>query len=484
LLAGSGIRYVFIVGIGWEKCTQVWNVAWFHFWGAFMIYFSNKLHDRRSLAQVAEKWRWVLVAIVSLALFWTEVYEFIQLSFLNQPLHLFELVVYAILIIGTGLFLELFVRVNRVYKRMVKILEYKHTLSLDLILSDNLDSLAARLVELPSRITDAHEAYLLMRNPITRKFEAAGHWSREGKGVPKEIWDPAIPCQRCKKPTTGNMDKLHLCLNTDQPAMGNSYSLEIADRNLPATILKFRLGPGSQLLREEEEVFNNVVDEIVIALLANQDRKRLSELQSAQVAMAERRMVSAFVHDRLGQNLGYLHLKLDQLGRNENVTKSEKVQTDLSRLREVANESYEIVRDILRKLQPETVPNLTNLLKEHAARVSRVANFELHFEQTGMMLQLPPETQQVAFYAFHEVLSNVQKHSKASNVNVLVTWSDMFLDISVSDNGVGFIPGDMPKDGHYGLEIMRERIAALKGRVMMNSSAEAGTVVSISLPTY
>ena len=98
-----------------------------------MIYFSNKLHDRRSLAQVAEKWRWVLVAIVSLALFWTEVYEFIQLSFLNQPLHLFELVVYAILIIGTGLFLELFVRVNRVYKRMVKILEYKHTLSLILV---------------------------------------------------------------------------------------------------------------------------------------------------------------------------------------------------------------------------------------------------------------------------------------------------------------------------------------------------------------
>ena len=256
----------------------------------------------------------------------------------------------------------------------------------------------------------------------------------------------------------------------------------VGHHDLPVTLLKFSLRDGARLTQDERKILDNIGDEIAVALLAGRVQKRLSELQSAEVAIAERRMVSAYVHDQLGQNLGYLHLKLDQLGTNENIISSKDVRKTLRHLREVANDSYEIVRDILKKIQPETIPHLANLLREHAIRVSRMENFKLEFNIIGKPVQLSLESQNAIFYAFREILSNVEKHSKASTVKVLVIWGESFLDISVADNGMGFDPKSVNKDEHFGLDIMRERIAKLNGQLMINSSADSGTVVSISVP--
>jgi signal transduction histidine kinase len=205
-------------------------------------------------------------------------------------------------------------------------------------------------------------------------------------------------------------------------------------------------------------------------------------MQSAQVAMAERRTISSFVHDQLGQNLGYMHLKLDQLGTNENVTKLPGIQSELNRLRDVANESYEIVRDILKKMQTETIPHLTNLLQEHARTVSRRAKFELNFRTAGNRVHLTPNIQQIIFFTFREILSNVERHAGATKVDVLVSWSANTLAISIADDGRGFDPDRFPRDEHFGLEITEERIANIKGKFTINSSADSGTVVAMSIP--
>jgi signal transduction histidine kinase len=180
--------------------------------------------------------------------------------------------------------------------------------------------------------------------------------------------------------------------------------------------------------------------------------------------------------------LGYIHLKLDQLNADPSLKKLPRVRADLERLREVANESYEIVRDILKKIQPETIPHLTNLLHEHAKTISRRAKFELEFKFLGKASYLPTHTQQMIFFAFREILSNIEKHANAHKVQILVTWNQHFLDISVADDGQGFEPGRIDTSEHFGLEIMRERIASINGQLSVNSSENTGTIVSISVP--
>jgi two-component system nitrate/nitrite sensor histidine kinase NarX len=52
----------------------------------------------------------------------------------------------------------------------------------------------------------------------------------------------------------------------------------------------------------------------------------------------------------------------------------------------------------------------------------------------------------------------------------------------VTDNGIGFNPGTVNIDEHFGLGILQERISSLKGQLMMNSSVSSGTIISISVP--
>ena len=438
----------------------------------------------KSLADPLEKWRWLILAMIGLSLLWVEIEEYLAFRVLGQGFHYIEVLQYAVLLLSTGLLIEMFARSNRAYKQAVKILEHKHRLSLDLTSNDEWENLTQKITELPGQmVAGVTETYLLIHDPVSGKFDRAGYWSAQGQAPHTTAWDPTVPCKTCLERKSFGRSTFHLCRDEEvDPSSQYTYSLGLRGPTFPTTILKFRLEPGLSLKREEEQIFNSIGDEIVAVLQTTQDRKRLSEMQSAQVAMAERRIVSTFVHDQLGQNLGYIHLKLDQLSANENVKRLGEIRMELNRLRDVANESYEIVRDILKKIQPETVPHLTNLLQEHARTVSRRAKFELNFKSMGDPVPFSPSAQQLIFFTFREILSNVERHAGADKVDVLVTWSENFLDISVADNGKGFDPNTVRRDEHFGLAIMQERIANIKGRFMINSSTESGTVVSISIP--
>jgi nitrate/nitrite-specific signal transduction histidine kinase len=436
-------------------------------------------------AEALEKWRWLILAVIGLSLLWVETQEFLVLRVLNQAFHYLEVVQYAVLLTSTGVLIELFARSNRAHRQALKILEYKHRLNLELTASEDWEALLDKITRIPGEITTADEAYLLVENPLTGRFEKTAHWQAEEQSVNGYTWDPLKPCKHClEKPTNGNgRFTIHLCRDSEKnPSFPQTYSLTMRDQSFPATVLKFKLKQGRHLSQEEEETLKNIGDEIIAALKANQDRKRLSEMQSAQIAMAERRFVSSFVHDQLGQNLGYIHLKLDQLHNDERTSLPKEIRSEMERLRDVANESYEIVRDILKKIQPETIPHLTNLLHEHARTVSRRAKFQLEFKTIGKASHLPTHTQQLIFFAFREILNNVEKHSRADKVQILVTWNERFLDICVADNGRGFDPSTVDNHEHFGLSIMRERIAAINGQLSINSSTETGTVVSLSVP--
>ena len=436
----------------------------------------------KRLLQTSEKWRWLVLSFIGLSLLWVEVQEFLVLQVLNQAFHYFEVLQYAILLISTGTLIELYARSNKAHRQALRILEYKHGLSMELTANEDWDLLTAKLAELPSRITDVAESYLLLGNPISEKFEIVSYWENYRHSSTQAGWDPTVPCRMCLQKVIEKSSNFHLCTNTTESTTGQAYSLSIVDPDLNIAVLKFRLSPTGRLRDEERELFINIADEISVALRAGQNRKRVAELQSVQVAMAERRMVSAYVHDQLGQNLGYLHLKLDQLGNDQSLATSEKLLTELDQLQGVANESYEIVRDILKKIQPDTVPHLTNILQEHARKISRRADFSLNFKSTGKPVSLFPEAQQLILYVFYEILNNIEKHARAEQVSVLIDWHQDCLEMSISDNGIGFNLQRNADEYHFGLKILHERIAKLEGSLSIDSSVETGTKVAISIP--
>jgi two-component system nitrate/nitrite sensor histidine kinase NarX len=260
------------------------------------------------------------------------------------------------------------------------------------------------------------------------------------------------------------------------------YCLPIRQAENLLAFIRFRLVPGQELSPEDVEIYKSVGDEMALALKAGQARKTSFELHSSQVALAERRTVSHYLHDNLAQNLGYLRLKLDQLLMEQDQLSMDQVMADLARMRDAAKESYDVVRGTLETIHPRTLPHLMNLLQEHATRVSERAHFRVNFEVRGRPRPLKDDVQSAIFYVCHEALSNVEKHSKADCVDIIAEWRNDNFELTISDNGVGFNPQVGNRSPHFGLEIMNERINNINGQISFKTSKNAGTSIVIFVP--
>jgi signal transduction histidine kinase len=91
--------------------------------------------------------------------------------------------------------------------------------------------------------------------------------------------------------------------------------------------------------------------------------------------------------------------------------------------------------------------------------------------------RLPAEIEASAYFVVAEALTNVVKHSGAANAEVKAWVDDGVLHVDVRDDGVG---GARP-DG-TGLLGLNDRVAALGGRLRVESPAGGGTRIAATLP--
>jgi PAS domain S-box-containing protein len=106
-----------------------------------------------------------------------------------------------------------------------------------------------------------------------------------------------------------------------------------------------------------------------------------------------------------------------------------------------------------------------------------VKRLDLPVDVDVLAERLPPEIEASAYFIVAEALTNVVKHSQAVHAEVTASVRDGMLDVQVRDDGIG---GADP--GGHGLVGMKDRVAALGGRLEIASPAGGGTCVAAMLP--
>jgi signal transduction histidine kinase len=91
--------------------------------------------------------------------------------------------------------------------------------------------------------------------------------------------------------------------------------------------------------------------------------------------------------------------------------------------------------------------------------------------------RFPPDIEATAYFVAAEALTNVAKHSGAQGANVTAWVDDSVLHLDVRDDGVG---GARPDGG--GLLGLQDRVAALGGRLRIESAPGSGTRIVATLP--
>jgi two-component system sensor histidine kinase UhpB len=112
----------------------------------------------------------------------------------------------------------------------------------------------------------------------------------------------------------------------------------------------------------------------------------------------------------------------------------------------------------------------------------RHPKMDIHLEYDDDIEGISDDIAIQVYRIIQESLTNVVKHANATTVIVevkkTVTSNGEYVDLSVTDNGVG---GSLEGDG-FGVRSMRERVNSLNGHFEFNSTPGRGVVVLATLP--
>jgi signal transduction histidine kinase len=231
---------------------------------------------------------------------------------------------------------------------------------------------------------------------------------------------------------------------------------------------------------EDLSRLENLSDQAVIAL---QHALMAVQLQSLAV-IEERARIAREMHDGLAQILGFLNLEMQTLETLMHQEKYQKVIEELVVARGRIDEAHHEVRENIISLRT-TLSNhedLPTALSEFLREFSIQTGIEAHVVSCCPQTQIPisplAETQLVRI--IQEVLANVRKHASASHVRLELSIYDGHLNVTILDNGRGFIVAE--RDHHFGLRTMSERAQSVGGELSISSKDGRGTKVEIRVP--
>lgn len=201
-------------------------------------------------------------------------------------------------------------------------------------------------------------------------------------------------------------------------------------------------------------------------MLERLERERRESGRRAAAAQEEERLrVSRELHDQVGQVLTGVMLSLDD-----------------PQAREAVRRSLEDVRRIARELRPEALDHLglQSALRSLCIAVSGTGALHVAPELDAVDTELSPEVELVIYRVAQEGLTNVLRHSGASDALVALRQVDAGIRLVVSDNGRG-LPSGGPREGR-GIAGMRERALHVGGRLTVASPPAGGTEVRLDVP--
>lgn len=259
-----------------------------------------------------------------------------------------------------------------------------------------------------------------------------------------------------------------------------------------ADVVITALRDGQGRLRGFAKITRDVTERKLAEEYLQQSNERLRMLSThLQTAREEERTtIARELHDELGQILTVARIDLSRLVKRMTSSSqpeslpASKVVLDLRAVIQSIDDSLQSVRRIMQQLRPQTLDELglKATLEAQAQQFQERTSIDCRFETTADGITLNPERSIALFRIFQEALTNVARHSGASQVHVYLRVSGPDLLLEIQDNGRGISAGEKEKAGHFGLLGMKERAILLGGDVTISGAPGQGTSVMARVP--
>ena len=146
------------------------------------------------------------------------------------------------------------------------------------------------------------------------------------------------------------------------------------------------------------------------------------------------------------------------------------------------------MRRFIHELRPPMLDDLGLLatLRWRLGNLEKQPGMEANLVVKGVERRFSTEVELTIFRIVQEALRNVEKHARASKVEVGIEFGEGKTKVSIYDNGRGFDSrgslAELPRAGKLGLAGMEERVHLLDSRMEIDSEPGKGTRVMIEIP--
>ncbi|WP_150307101.1 sensor histidine kinase [Planctomonas psychrotolerans] len=210
---------------------------------------------------------------------------------------------------------------------------------------------------------------------------------------------------------------------------------------------------------------------------AHQQMRRHLLQRAMEASDLERRRIARDLHDDVIQDLAGLSYAMEA----EEMRSSAEQRPLFTQAHSILSDNVRTLRAMTRELYPSNLEQMGL-----PAALDRLAD---PLRQSGVHVvvrtsdidDIPRDASAMFYRVAREALVNVQKHARATAVELALTDEGDDTVLSISDDGLGFNSAAGAPDGHVGLQIMRDTIEDAGGSIAVASRPGAGTVVEARL---
>jgi PAS domain S-box-containing protein len=219
---------------------------------------------------------------------------------------------------------------------------------------------------------------------------------------------------------------------------------------------------------------------------AEAEVQRLSQMV-IDAQEAERRRVARELHDGVNQILSSISFRMEAMDAklaDHNV----KAKEDVQKARLILDKAVKEVRRISENLRPSELDALGLLaaLRGLCDEFRERTQVDLQLKSSQLPKRFDPGLELTLFRIVQEALTNIEKHSRASEVKLELACADSSVTLNIRDNGEGFQVASGPtrraQKAGMGLIGMKERVSFFGGSFSVKSALYAGTEIAIRMP--
>jgi signal transduction histidine kinase len=260
--------------------------------------------------------------------------------------------------------------------------------------------------------------------------------------------------------------------------------LELTATRVWAGDLETRV-PRSLIADAELAQVGGTLNFLLNALSEDRARVRTLAKEVVRTGDRERSRVGKELHDSVAQALAALRYQLIAI---EQETAEKELAEKIRDIRQAAGEVLEQVRLLSHTVHPQILDDLGLVAAlRHLARTTTTDGPAIAVtvapEAEADLRAIPNDIAVAMYRAAREAVVNALRHGSPTKIRIEVGLAGGELVMQVEDDGSGFHPAEVERDGRaMGLFTMRERVALLNGEVNITSAPQRGTSVRVRVP--